>query len=344
MSLTQEEIQYIRDEVEKSARPLFFFDDDPDGLTSFLLFYRKKGDGKGIIIKSTPELGAEYAKKVEEYQPDLVVVLDKPMMSQEFIDECKGKKIIWIDHHAPQKRHGVKYFNPRIHNDADNRPTSYWSYRINDQEEDLWIAMAGVVGDWALPEDVATKLREKHPELLPENITRPQDALFNSTIGKISRIFSFLLKGKTNDVMKAVKILTRIDSPEELLLHNTPRANLIYKKYEQMEKDYQKLLSSVDTKDERIILFTYEESKMSFTSDLSNELLYRYPERVIIIGREKGDEMKLSIRSSKHTLPPIIQKALDGVEGYGGGHANACGGCVKKKDFDKFIEQFKAQI
>ncbi len=342
MSLTDEEIQYIRDEVEKSVRPLFFFDDDPDGLCSFLSFYRKKKEGKGIIVKSTPELKEEYARKVEEYQPDLVVILDKPMVSQEFINACKGKKIIWIDHHGPQERKGVKYFNPRIHDDSDNRPTSYWSYRIN--EEDLWISMAGIVGDWALPEDVTKKFREEYPDLLPEEIAKPQDALFNSTIGKISKMFSFLLKGKTNDVSKAIKILTRIESPEELLLHNTSRANLLHKKYVEMESEYQKLLTSVDTKDEKVILFTYEESKISFTSDLSNELLYRFPERVIIIVREKGDEVKISMRSSKHVLPPIVQKALEGVDGYGGGHAHACGGAIKKKDFQKFIEQFKAQV
>ncbi len=342
MSLTNDEIEYIRNELLNSTRPLIFFDDDPDGLSSFLLFYRFKTESKGIVVKSSPEVSAEYAKKVEEYQPDIVFILDKPMLSQDFIDECKGKKIIWLDHHAPQKRHGVKYFNPRIHDDADNRPTSYWAYRI--VEQDLWIAMAGIVGDWALPKDVSDKFKEEYPELLSKDIVNPQDALFNSDIGKISKMFSFLQKGKTTEVLKAIKILTRVESPQELFEHTTPRASLLYKKYKQMDDAYQSLLNSVDTTDKKIILFTYEESKMSFTADLSNELLYRYPNRVIIIGREKNDEMKLSMRASNFILPPMVQKALDGVEGYGGGHDHACGGCVKKKDFPKFIEQLKAQM
>jgi single-stranded DNA-specific DHH superfamily exonuclease len=342
MSLTNDEIVYIRNELVNSARPLIFFDDDPDGLSSFLLFYRLKNEGKGIVIKSTPEVSGEYAKKVEEYQPDVVFILDKPLVSQDFFDACKGKKVIWLDHHAPQKMHGVKYFNPRIHDDDDNRPTSYWAYRIVLQ--DLWIAMAGIVGDWALPDDATKKLRLEYPDLLSDSIIKPQDALFNSKIGHISRIFSFLLKGKTTEVLKAIKILTRIENPKELLEHNTPRSSLLYKKYQHMDDEYQKLLKSVNTNDKKIIIFTYEENKMSFTADLSNELLYKYPEKLIIIGRGKNDELKLSMRSSLLVLPPMIEKALVGIEGYGGGHAHACGGAVKKKDFQKFLEQLKAQI
>lgn len=342
MSLTNEEIEYIRKEFNESVNPLILFDDDPDGLSSFLLFYRSKKEGHGIIIKSTPELGVEFAKKVDEYNPDLILILDKPLVSQDFIDACKGKKIIWLDHHAPQTKKGVKYFNPRIHNDKDNRPTSYWAYRII--QNDLWIAMSGIVGDWALPVDVEQEFKEQYPELLPADIVKAEDALFNSKVGKLSRIFSFLLKGRTNDVSKAIKIMTRIDLPEELLLQTTSKGKLLYKKYKEMEDEYQKLLSSINTTDQNLVLFKYEESKISFTADLSNELLYKFPERMIIIGREKGDEVKLSFRSTKLTLPPILEKALVGINGYAGGHAHACGGCIKKVDFDKFLEQLKKEI
>ncbi|MBR9690233.1 hypothetical protein GOV08_00965 [Candidatus Woesearchaeota archaeon] len=342
MALKKEEIEYIRSELKKSKRPLIFFDDDPDGLASFLLFYRYKGEGKGVVVKSTPELGDDFLRKIDEYLPDMIFILDKPMVSQDFIDGCKGKKIIWLDHHVPQKMKGVKYFNPRVHDDKDNRPTSYWAYQVVKQ--DLWIAMTGIVGDWALPDDAAKKFKKDFPKLLPKEIEKPQDALFGTKIGKISRMFSFLLKGRTTDVNKAVKILTRVKSPNELLIHESPRTKLLFKWFTPMEHEYRKMLSEVDTKDKKMILHIYGETKVSFTADISNELLYKYPDRIIIIGREKNGEMKLSFRSTKVALPPIIKKALDGVEGYGGGHTNACGGNVKKKDFDKFISQFKKQL
>ena len=39
MGLTKNQISEIRKELVTSFNPLLFFDDDPDGLASFLLFY-----------------------------------------------------------------------------------------------------------------------------------------------------------------------------------------------------------------------------------------------------------------------------------------------------------------
>ena len=39
----------IRDLVQSSENPLFFFDDDEDGLCSFLLLWKHIKKGKGII-------------------------------------------------------------------------------------------------------------------------------------------------------------------------------------------------------------------------------------------------------------------------------------------------------
>ena len=86
---------------------------------------------------------------------------------------------------------------------------------------------------------------------------------------------------------------------------------------------------------------------MSFTSDLSNELLYKFKDKVIIICREKNGEMKCSIRNhyeNKLKVSYVIKKALKGVDGYGGGHDHACGACIKVESFDIFLEQFKEQL
>ena len=83
---------------------------------------------------------------------------------------------------------------------------------------------------------------------------------------------------------------------------------------------------------------------MSFSGDLSNELIYRYPDKIVIVGREKSGEVRLSLRSMKKVLPPVIEKALIGVEGYGGGHEYACGANVKKEDFERFVESIREQV
>jgi single-stranded DNA-specific DHH superfamily exonuclease len=340
MALTEEQIKEIRSELENSFRPLFFFDDDPDGLCSFLLMYRKVNEGKGIVVKTAPEMDEKFLKHVEEYNPDKIFILDKPLVSQDFIDGAKIK-VIWIDHHEPVDRKNVKYYNPRINDDKDNRPTSFWCYKI--AEGDLWIAMIGILGDWFLPvfSDEFTKL---YPHLLPEHIKKPENALFETELGKLIRIFSFILKGKTQDVMKCVKILTRIKGPDEILLQTTSQGKFIYKKYETINKQYEEVLKDVKVTDDKIILYTYKDDKMSFTADLSNELLYKYPDRIIIVGREKSGEVKCSLRSTNVKLPILIQTALKDVEGYGGGHEYASGACIKKSDFDRFLENIRKQI
>ena len=147
-----------------------------------------------------------------------------------------------------------------------------------------------------------------------------------------------MLKGKTDDVMNSIKVLTRIESPHEILNQETAQGNFIYKHYEKVNRMYEPLIKDVlktaeKTKD-NLVIFTYKEDKTSFTSDLSNEAIYRFPDKIILIAREKNDEMKCSLRSSKIILPPLIEKALAGLEGYGGGHEHACGLNVKTHHFE----------
>ncbi len=55
--------------------------------------------------------------------------------------------------------------------------------------------------------------------------------------------------------------------------------------------------------------------------------------------------MKCSIRAGKDTiLTGALEKALAGVEGYGGGHEQACGAVVKKEDFEQFISNLKDEL
>ena len=340
MAIKEEDLHKIRKELEESSRPLFFFDDDPDGLSSFLLFYRFSKEGKGIVVKATPELTTMFSPKVKEYEPDKIFILDKPDVNQDFIDDAKTK-IIWIDHHEPKKRQNVSYYNPRIDNDRDNRPTSYWCYKV--VEQDMWIAMVGIVGDWFIP-DFADKFSEKYPDLLPPEIRKPEEALYKTEIGRLARIFSFILKGRSSDALACVKVLTRIESPYEILRQETPAGKFIYKKYTNVSLEYDKLFSAAKKAGEGnspFLVYTYSENRMSFTGDLSNELLFAFPQKIIIVGREKSGEMKCSLRSADVKLEPMLKKAMEGVEGYGGGHEMACGACVKDQDWKKFLEQLR---
>ena len=339
--ITETEIKEIRQLLQNAERPLFLYDDDPDGLSSYLLLKKYCNKGRGVVVKSSPTIDQAYTKKIHEIRPDIVFILDKPIVKQEFADEA-GVPIVWIDHHEPVQIENVKYFNPRKHNDKDNRPTSYWCYQITKQ--DHWIAACGVLGDWCIP-DFLDELMKKHPGLTGP-IKDPGEALYTTNLGKLVQIFSAVLKGPTGDVNKCAAILTKIEDPQEILDESTPRGKYLYKKYLHVHESYAKLLkkAKLKAKKGKLLLFTYQSQTISMTSELSNELLYLYPGKVILVGREKPDNVLISTRSKELSLPGIIKRCLEGLDGYGGGHEHACGGNINKKDFKIFVERFKKEV
>jgi len=342
MPLIKKQVEEIREYISSSKRPLFFFHDDPDGLASFLLLYKMVNEGIGIPLKTSAEMGVEFAKKVHDYQPDVVFILDKPGVSQDFLDAV-NQPVIWIDHHTPVKRHKVKYYNPRVENPDEYIAASYLCYQVS--QEDMWISMVGCAGDQCVP-DFLDKIKKEYPDLINKDIKRPDEILFNSGFGDLAKIFSFCLKGNMGEVKKCINIMTRIKTPYELLKQETPQANFIYKKYLKIDEEYQSILKDAvkHKSEDEIFFYVYKQDKMSLNQDLSNELVYRFPDKIIIIGRERSGEFKLSFRSQKYNLPKMIENGLKGCEGYGGGHEHAAGANIPVKDFDRFIEQFRAQL
>ena len=147
--LTNKQLQQIKEELDNSQNPLFFFDGDPDGLCAFLLLYRYKMEGHGFVVKTHPKLDARSAPKIEQYDADKAFVLDIAKLEQDFIDASKVP-VIWVDHHGPYERNNVKSFNPRIIQKDANIPTTYLCYKV--VEQDLWIAMVGCIADYYLPD------------------------------------------------------------------------------------------------------------------------------------------------------------------------------------------------
>src|SRR3989344_7354054 len=64
--ISEKQIENIRQELKESENPLFFFDDDPDGLCSYLLLRKYIEKGKGVVVKGSATLDVKYIKKVEE--------------------------------------------------------------------------------------------------------------------------------------------------------------------------------------------------------------------------------------------------------------------------------------
>ena len=338
--LTKKEISFIRKELAAAKNPLFIYDDDPDGLSSFLIMYKLHREGHGMVNKMSPKIDIRFMRKVDELNPDKIFVLDVPMIDQEFVDKAK-RPIFHIDHHNPHNLKKVHYYNPRIKDKDAYIPTSRMAYQVNPKE--LWIATVGCLADYHMP-DFIEKFIEKYPHLLPKKTTI-SDAVYNYPVGKLVRIFSFLLKGPFSEVKKSIKILTRIKTPDEILDCKTSQGKYVYKRFERINKRYESLLKQTKKHVTRskILLFPYSENQWSFTADLSNELSAKYPKKVVIIARKKGNEMKCSLRA-KSRIDLALKQALVGINGYGGGHPNACGAVINEEDWDRFLKNFKEEL
>ena len=334
-------LQEIRQALEQAQNPLFLFDDDTDGLCAFLLLYKHVQRGHWAVIKSSPEVSADYLHKVEEHQPDAVFVLDKPLISQDFIDKIQVP-LLWIDHHEPVSRKGVRYYNPQVFQPNVYLPTSYLCYQV--VKENLWIAMCGIVGDYHLPE-FAGEFAAAYPDLWGP-VHTPGDALYKTELGRLTRLLNFLLKGPTSEVKQSIRILLRIQSPSEVLLHETPAAKFLLARYEKIHRQYKELYTKAVAARTRspILLFCYPSQKMSFTGDLANELSYRYPKKLVVIGREKDGQVRMSLRSKAYKVRPLVEQALEGTRGTGGGHEYACGVNVPSDTLSLFLDNLKKAL
>jgi single-stranded DNA-specific DHH superfamily exonuclease len=339
--LKEAEFKEIRALLDKAIRPLFFFDNDADGLCSFLLLYKYVKDGKGIALKNRNDSASFYLRKIDEYSPDMIFFLDSAKYDEEVLEKTK-QEIVWIDHHQPFEHKKVKYFNPRKHDPGNNMPTAALCYLAT--KKNLWIGTLGAVADWSVPPFIEEFI-EQYPDILEKSDPHPGKLMFETRLGELIKIVNFNLKGNPSEVKKAINTFTRIESPYEILDQTTSRGKFIYKRFARLNKEYEELLSQVKDTGEDILLFKYTEQRTSFSSELSNYLTYKYKDKkIIMVARVKGDEMKCSIRSHNINVPKIIDKALVECEGYGGGHEHSCGACIKVRDFDRFLEIFKENI
>lgn len=343
--ISEDKLREIKRYLDESENPLFFFDDDNDGMCSYLLLKKYLGKGKGICVRGNPILSSEFLRYVDENMPDKIFVLDKPIIDEEFIDRV-NVPIVWIDHHTPIKREKVKYYNPRVENEKDSRSVVYWVQKITNMKEDLWIAGVGCISDCMIP-DFFDELKKEYPDLF-DGDQNAKEILYETKFGELCRIMSFLLKGKVSIVNNSVNLLAKIKDPYELLNQSTKEAKLLAKRTEPIKKEYGNLLKNalkpgIKGK-EKLLLFKYRAHRYSLTSELANELIYKNPDKIVIVAREKDDRIKMAIRSTKVDLRPIVEKALVGADGYGGGHEFACASNINIDDFDRFIDVFRTYI
>ncbi len=347
--LTKEQIRELREHLEKAQNPLFYYDNDADGLCSFLLLIKYLGRGKGVAVRSYPELNEQYARKAKELNADYVFVLDKPSISKEFVSyvDSLGLPLVWIDHHDINGNNSPEGKNIRVYNPAKNlgkdksyEPVSYLAYKITGRKEDLWIAVAGCIADHYLP-DFSDEFKKTWPDYWG-NVKEPFDALFKTEIGKIAMALNFGLKDSTSNIVKLQNFLISCRNPRDIFLESGKNYEF-RKKYKEIKEKYNTLLERAKKNvGGKLIFFEYS-GDLSISSELANELSYGYKDKYVIVAYKKEGVCNLSIRGEnvKTILQSIISK-FGGASG--GGHDNAVGARMKKDDLEKFKIEFIKEI
>jgi single-stranded DNA-specific DHH superfamily exonuclease len=190
--LSKKAVSELLTHLEKAQNPVFLYDNDADGLCSYILLRKFLGRGKGVALRTYPEIDIGYAKKVQELGADYVFILDKPFLGRDFLSELENTKIplVWIDHHLVERKQ-YEYSNLYVYNSADKsgkaEPVTALCYQLTQQQESMWIAMMGCIADHFWP-SFTRSFAEVYPKLWTKTSKKDPFAIYySSEIGRLAR-------------------------------------------------------------------------------------------------------------------------------------------------------------
>jgi len=345
--LTDKQVAEIHEHLEKAQNPVFYYDNDADGLCSYVLLRRFIDRGKGVAVRSFPDLNEGYARKAAELNADYVFVLDKPVLSKEFVEAISDLSlpIVWIDHHdvSSENFSSIENFfeyNSAKSGDKKGEPVTYLSYKISGRKEDAWLGVVGCIADHYLP-DFASEFAEKFPEFWKDGVKEPFDAYFGTEIGRIARAVNFGLKDSITNVIRLQNFLISCKGPAEVFEESGKNQDF-RKKYLDIKVKYEMLLRRARMNEKGRILFFEYSGDLSISADLANELSYLYSKKYIVVAYVKGNIANLSMRGKN--VRDVLAKVLKVIFGSGGGHEGAVGARISASDLKKFREVFEREI
>jgi len=331
-----ESLQEIRKLLEESQNPLFFFDNDVDGLCAFLILRRAIDRGRGIAIKSFPDLKEKYLQKVDELNPDFVFVLDKAEADPKFLEGLNSRNIplVWIDHHESKTKKLLEENSVYINSLPNAEPTSYIAQKVFERKEDLWLSMIGCVGDSFAP-DFAPEFEKTSPELFNSKL-EPLEALNATEIGKMAKMLNFGLMDTTTNVVKLIKYLFRARNAYDLLEENH-QTRQFHKRYSELNGFFRKQIDKAESNynpSNPVLIHTYS-GNTSMSSEISNRLYYNHQDKLIVVAFKRPEKVNISLRG-KRALE-VTTKAIENIDGAtGGGHEVATGAMVPIDDWETF--------
>lgn len=339
--LTKTQLSNLRELLERAQNPIFLYDNDADGLCSYVLLRRLLGRGKGMAVRTHPEIDVGYLHKAQSLGADLVVVLDCPFLGDAFVEEIVklALPLVWIDHHRVNSPHythpHIHVFNPALSKRASAEPVTYWCYRLGEREEDIWIALMGCISDHYLP-DFSLIFARAWPDFWKKGITKPFEAYYETELGRLARALGFGLKDSVSHVVYLQNFLIGCLSPQALL-EELASSSSFAQKYEDIHQRYVALLAKAPSISNEHLVFYHYGGSLSISADLANELLHRFPSKYIMVVYTNAGICTMSLRGKE--IKQILEQLLPSFVGAsGGGHDDAVGARIRTEDLSRFKE------
>ncbi|HVY01830.1 MAG TPA: DHH family phosphoesterase, partial [Candidatus Nanoarchaeia archaeon] len=316
------------------------------GLCSFLLLRRWLGRGTGAAVRSYPEVSEQYLGKIDYTKADGIVVLDRHALSLDIINGIKqrGLSIIWIDHHAvedtkmQEESDFIYYFNSKFTLSKKNTyPVSFHMQKIANQKKDYWISLVGCISDCYLP-SYHKEFAKKNPQMWAKKVKTAFDAYYKTLLGKIALYLNFSLKNSAMQVIQIQDFLIKCQRPEEILEENEGNP-LIVHAAAMLKKCQDYLVDARATVKGNSLFFQYS-GDTSMSAEISNALIYEFPEKFICVAFKKQGIVNISLRGDN--VKQILEEILKYLgTGTGGGHRDAVGARIPRNKLEEFQELFR---
>lgn len=364
-------VEHIRCLLDNSKKPILFFDSDCDGGMSYFQLKQVWKNLEGYPINKSKSNQISCAEKIEA-DHDLVLFFDTPLIFEEVFEYAEGKKIVWVDHHPGNdlklaKKYDVFHFNPVELDIRDSRPSCFWAYEIANSYDNLFRVAVGSVSDFYLLdvlkdfyEKKSEEFRvvfglsdEKREELFSflekydfkDESVRDKRAdwilylTYETRVGVFKQLFDFIYKMQVG-VDRSLRMLSKM-TPLEIVGEVGAGKGFLFEDFASFSSKQKKHIKKAIEKNKTQEFVYYEhKGKTSYNRQISEELSFRLKGSKClecVFFKKGSDSVGISFRGRLgFVVNDIIELALEGLKGKGGGHPFAGGVHMSLEDFEIF--------
>ncbi|MFH1787087.1 MAG: DUF359 domain-containing protein [archaeon] len=331
--------------IQKKDKVFVVHHTDADGCTSGALVLKKLEEiGVTKVEAASPQNSPVIEKgirdRIKEFAPDARIVVDMGNENTKYLRKLSRRiKVCVIDHHklfSPDFGRTV-LVNPHLAKAplSMNPSAAYFVQKCT--QGPAWLSVVGSIGDKGLG-----KIRDM------ERQVREADNITISELEECGILVNSAEAYENGGAQIALKALLECKKPKDLLYGYRENTVKLRKMKEMVHgcvldiiKNHKK--SAKFYNDVKLVALEVG-TQYSIKSNVADFLQDKHPKWVVMIYRKENGRVNLSVRThTKVDLASALKVALKGI-GKGGGHAPAAGGMVKAKDFDKFMERFKAEV